>query len=407
MKRAIKLVGALLLLSQIAIAQNTFKVCDVKKAESPLRETKSEKVLTKLMNKKADNMFAELDEPKKANNVLLCSSINNNEEIIQTYSHPFVQAVYQAYADHRPLEISPDMMWLMIAQGFALHVKENAEDLRKIFVDHEGQVNLDVKRISYHPKSKTFWEGMFPDFSAAIEKNTKEEVWKLMSPEFSTTTKIEKAAFEITLMDAMSPYFTYSATIICGIPEITIEGTVEDWEKIETRIEELNKYKLGWWVDDLKHIIGECKKASQGEVNKRFWKNIFIVHYQDVVCGQDPYYQGWVFKMFPYLKGGQTTEGKVNYYKNPLVKGQAPKKYDAKQVLEMENVPTGLSRAKVLLNDNGATTMLHFNAGFIGIEQDKKTLALRPSIQWFVVDTQTKPSEDELAKYLEDMKGKE
>lgn len=406
MKRTIKLVCTLLILSQMAIAQNTFKVCDVEKAKSPLSEAASEKVFTTLMNKKADNMFAELDEPKKANNTLLCSSMDNDKPIVQTYSHSFVQAVYQAYADHRPLEISPDMMWLMIAQGFALHVKENAEDLRKIFVDHEGQVNLDVPRISYHPKSKAFWEGIFPDFSAAIENNTKEEVWKLMSPEFSTTTKIEKAAFEITLMDAMSPYFTYSVSIICGIPEITVEGTVEDWEKIETRIEELNKYKLGWWADDLKHIISECKKASQGEVNKKFWKNIFIVNYQDMVCGQDPYYQGWVFKMFPYLKGGQTKEGKVHYYKNPLVKGQTPKKYDAKHKLELENVPTGLSRAKVLLNDNGAKTMLHFNAGFVGIEQDKKTLALRPSIQWFVVDTQSKPSKKELAKYLKGLKEK-
>ena len=30
----------------------------------------------------------------------------------------------------------------------------------------------------------------------------------------------------------MSSYFQYSMTAICGIPEITLEGIPEDWEKV-------------------------------------------------------------------------------------------------------------------------------------------------------------------------------
>jgi hypothetical protein len=406
MKPILLLALSLVIFQSSIIAQHTFEVCDVEKAKAPLSETTAEIVFTSLMNRRADNNFAELDNHKQGKPELLCGSMNDKDNLVSTLSHPFVQAIYQAYADHRPLEISPDMMWLLISQGFALHVKENSEKLRDLFVDHEGQVNLNIDRLSYQPNSKSYWEGIFPDFSKAIEKNTKEEVWKMASPKFSTTTKVEKAAFEITLMDAMSPYFTYSVTIICGIPEITVEGTKQDWEKIEFRLEELKKYKLGWWVDDLKHIIKECKNASQGKINKKFWKNIFIVKEQDVTCGTSPYYQGWVFKMFPYLKGSKDMDGNVKYYKNPLVKGKNPKKYESKQVLELNNVPSGLSRAKVLLNDNGTMTMLHFNAGFVGYTQNKETLALRPSIQWFVVDTNVKPSEDEMKKYLEGMKQK-
>ena len=80
------------------------------------------------------------------------------------------------------------MIWLCIAQGLSLHIKENSEELRHLFVDHQGQMNLDIEREVYHPKSRAFWEGIFPDFSKAIAKNTKGAVYDLVSPQFSTTT---------------------------------------------------------------------------------------------------------------------------------------------------------------------------------------------------------------------------
>lgn len=44
--------------------------------------------------------------------------------------HPLVEAVHEAFSRHYPLALSPDSIWLTIAQGFAHHVTENAETLR-------------------------------------------------------------------------------------------------------------------------------------------------------------------------------------------------------------------------------------------------------------------------------------
>ena len=112
------------------------------------------------------------------------------------------------------------------------------------------------------------------------------------------------------------------------------------------------------------------------------------------MCGTAPYFEGWLFKFFPYLKRG----GKeITYYQNPLVLEKTKK--SARKVMDLAVLPSGMSRAKVLLNDNGAMTMLHFNAGFVGFSQNKETFALRPNIQWFIVDNKVKPSKAELAKY--------
>lgn len=46
--------------------------------------------------------------------------------------------MYQAYADHRPFVLSPDMIWLLISQGFARHINANQESMRNELVDFSG-----------------------------------------------------------------------------------------------------------------------------------------------------------------------------------------------------------------------------------------------------------------------------
>jgi hypothetical protein len=53
-------------------------------------------------------------------------------------AHPLIEAVHTAFAEHYPLTLSPDDVWLCLAQGFALHVEANAEGLRSRFVRHQG-----------------------------------------------------------------------------------------------------------------------------------------------------------------------------------------------------------------------------------------------------------------------------
>jgi len=67
-------------------------------------------------------------------------------------------------------------------------------------------------------------KSVFAEFSVQIEENTGADLLELVTGDFSTTTAVEKAAFQVTLMDAMKSYFTYSVTTLCGIPEITLEG---------------------------------------------------------------------------------------------------------------------------------------------------------------------------------------
>jgi len=63
--------------------------------------------------------------------------------------HPFIYALHMGFRDHRPVVISPDMVWLMICQGFATHVDQHAEELRDKFVEHQGKLRLKSETGAY------------------------------------------------------------------------------------------------------------------------------------------------------------------------------------------------------------------------------------------------------------------
>ena len=58
------------------------------------------------------------------------------------YYHPLLAAVHTAFREHRPLVLTPDAVWLTIAQGVAHHMTIHGERLRSRFVAHQGKLDL-------------------------------------------------------------------------------------------------------------------------------------------------------------------------------------------------------------------------------------------------------------------------
>lgn len=290
------------------------------------------------------------------------------DSLVNYGSHSFFYGMYQAYAEHRPFVLSPDMIWLLISQGFARHVQANPEKLRKYFVDFSGKLSLTVATGSDLLKDPEQWEDLFPQFTAQIAEHTGEELINTLTADFSTTTAVEKVASEITIMEAMEPYFEFVVIyMVCGIPQITLKGTTEDWEKILEKTKKLGKYDLRWWTKELEPILKEFVHASKGQINKRFWRNMFKYHSKKRY-GAPKIIDGWIVKFFPYDKDGQRNS------LNRLVGTQS---------LPEEIVKVDL---KYLKTDGAYTeeTMLELWAGFIGLEQNTETYALTPQISWMI-----------------------
>src|SRR5262249_32751746 len=102
--------------------------------------------------------------------------------------HPIVAAVDLALNDHPPRVLSPGMLWLLVAQGFANHVNVNAEALRPKLVEHAGRVTIVVRRDDFIKGSpENPWPEVFSEFSQHIRGHIGATTHDLLLPDFSTT----------------------------------------------------------------------------------------------------------------------------------------------------------------------------------------------------------------------------
>jgi len=340
----------------------TFDVEDLKKPEQVLPVKTYNSILENLI--RLDN--ASLTSPSKT----VVAKSKNADNLVSFGYHPFFQGMYTAYADHRPFTLSPDIMWLLICQGFANHVNNNAESLRPLFVGFTGKTTLTVvtDAISLNDPNAP-WEEIFPEFSKQISANTGQQLTDALTADFSTTTPITKMASQITMMDALKSYFDFVVIYIgCGIPKVTLEGTPQDWEKVLAKTEALRKYRLDWWVDKMEPVLKEFIATSNGKVDKSFWQAMFKYHTKKT-CGAPTMVDGWIVHFFPYNKLGK---------RNNL------DSLSLKETLPDEIVKVDLDYEAIEGNGSIASTPLELWAGFVGLKQNDNDFMLKPEIGWMI-----------------------
>lgn len=291
-------------------------------------------------------------------------------ELVNFGYHSFFDGMYAAYARHRPFVISPDMIWLLISQGFAQHVNANSEKLRHHFVNFSGKSALLIETTTQLTQmSEEQWEELFPEFTKQIAVQAGNELVNTLTSDFSTTTPVERIASEITIMQAMKPYFEYIVIyVVCGIPEITLQGSPEDWERVLEKTRQLSKYDLEWWTKELEPVLEKFIVTSKGKIDRSFWRNMFKYHTQEKY-GAPKIVDGWIVKFFPYDKDGkrnnlQTLGGMAESAKLPE-----------------EIVKVDLQYVDVNTNDQ---IPLELWAGFVGLYQNEDDFTLTPKIGWMI-----------------------
>lgn len=297
--------------------------------------------------------------------------------------HTLLAAADLAYRLHFPLVLSPDAVWLTIAQGLAAHVNNNAEALRSRFVSHDGKAAIKVRRHDFvRGSAENPWAEVFPAFCEKLREYVGEETHRLIVCDFSTTGPTEKAASEIVLMDSMQSYFSLDFQTLCGVPAVTLEGSVEDWEKVHGRVGRLGRYGLEWWTDQVREITAEFVHAARGEPNATFWRNL----YKESGGSGGPYLSGWLPRLLPYLK----TPGGGAAARNRLLEKPLDQPVGPHRGLTYAELPASTSLVPFVWEYRGTNFDYQFVAGVLTVTQDADTRAVRPRIGWAVRPTPTK-----------------
>lgn len=328
----------------------------------------------------ANFILTEEQVPKEAQHII-ATSFSDGNDFSPMGKDAFFRTIVDAYANHRSITLSPDMVWLVISQGFARYVNAHAEALRPQLVSHEGEMDLAVMTDQDLSTDQVDWMSLTDGFASQIGKYTKDGIAKTLVSDFSTTGLIERVASQVTLMESVKPYFEYIVfRIACGIPTITLQGTVEDWQRVLGKTRQLKQYGLGSWVSALEPILEEFVQAASGHPHQAFWKGMVKKHnvasLKGGVCsplGERTELDGWLLKFFPDENG--QTQDKVRHTK------QMPPEY----------VRVGF-KYRVIDPGNGlliSETPMELWAGFIGAKVDTMSNMLTPVVGWLVREVES------------------
>ena len=310
----------------------------------------------------------------------------------------FFKCMVNAYADHHPLVLSPDVVWLIIAQNFSNYVNKHSEEMRDLFVEHEGKMKIVVTEdndVLGKSGTKGDWEKLLSDFTAGVAANTKGDVAEMLTADFTTTGVTERIASQITLMDAVETFFEFwNMRVACGIPSITLTGTPDDWRKVQAKARSLEKYGLEKWSRQLDKVLAEFVKASEGQPDRVFWRSIVKKLRVDELknirrcSGSDvTMLDGWFLTFFPDKWFGVPREEVA---------------WTSSMANEMVSVPFNQVYTHPVTNEEVEVVPMELWAGFVGVEVDSVTQAFTPKIGWLA--RVSDPEAEEVARLEEETK---
>ncbi len=205
-----------------------------------------------------------------------------------------IHTVITAYNKHHHLSIRPDDIWLCILSQLSYFVTAHAEEMRHLFVSHDGKKQLEVVRDG--SRFRDDWDGIIDEFNEQMKKHLKDaDIQDWLTPAFTTTTATDVVAARISVMAIMAKYFDYAFRATCGLPSVTLEGERQDWVELKRKAERLTAFgmeELTRWHTVLTPIFDNCIGVFDGRIDvDGFWRR--MAHYDDRMSG-GPFVSGWI-----------------------------------------------------------------------------------------------------------------
>jgi hypothetical protein len=240
------------------------------------------------------------------------SQYEYNTNLVEARTHNnLINTFLEAYDYHISLRLRPDDIQMAIQMAIATCINNNAEQMRHLFVSHEGKIKLSVA------KSGLDLDYFCETFKDLMSKNIKDpEFIEKFTTKYTTTTPIVSTVSNMFLMNALKEYFSFEMILSCGIPAVIMEGTQADWQKLKEFYEYFKNFlkdtELKAWFphfDIIMDMFIEMRNLHEGNAEyivvagnnhniNELWKR--VISYVPQGSGGDIILGGWVRLLVPY-----------------------------------------------------------------------------------------------------------
>ena len=308
---------------------------------------------------------------------LLQSSFDSNlGAAVRPSSNGFVHGAILAYNHHHHLRIRPEDVWFAIISQIGFYINCHAEELRGMFVAHQGKKELEIVFEMGDRYSVDF--GVFAQrMTNLIDENVLDpELREWVLPAFSTTTEHDQIVASILLMGVTQKYFNYKCTMCCGLPSVTLLGQKTDWQLIYSRLDKLETFgaEPTQFCKLLRPVISHFIKSFEDPTSDdtiSFWQR--IAHRYNMGSGPS-YYSGWITAFCFWREDGQSLYKCLTWSDSQERTGWEKARHPVLELdgvtyhrVESDEVPPGYSSVPVKVDDNGDVIDSTMVAGSVGI----------------------------------------
>ncbi|KUJ13273.1 uncharacterized protein LY89DRAFT_687443 [Mollisia scopiformis] len=309
----------------------------------------------------------------KNNNIIQTSFTDvTKDSNVYAQSNGFVDGAVRAYNNHQHLEIRPEDVWFSILSQLNVYIKTHAEELRDMFVTHQGQKHLEViamQEITGDTQFGVDWSKFSLKMSQLIQENVVDPSLRdWIMPRFTTTTKTDEVVASILMMSTLQKYFTYGCSVLCGLPSVTLLGEKSDWESLAGKAERIGTFgdEAKLWFSLLKPVLARfiaSFDAPEAEETKDFWQK--IAHYSGGGSGPT-YLSGWITAFcFWNSEGHLVADSDFEDWggSTPVLQLDEARYHR----LETTEIPPGWASVPVMLDYYGVDIPCSMVAGSVGI----------------------------------------
>ena len=198
-------------------------------------------------------------------------------KILSFDNHKLILGYLNAYFNHCPIKLNPNIIWQLILNNFSEYVEANShkESIRQKFVDFLGKKHLICVKIDSYNNVNKYQNDIIKDFCEQISEYIGKELIDILTPNFTTSNENSIIAGKVSIMSTFKNFFDYEMMMfICGIPYIILEGSLNDWENILNKLKFLSKY--GFYITSMEKDIIEIINTKKGKINLEFWSKIIM-----------------------------------------------------------------------------------------------------------------------------------
>jgi hypothetical protein len=237
----------------------------------------------------------------------------------------FLSYLAMAWENHYSAVLRPDDLWYVIVCEIARVVRGDPKCYAGLFTktpDAQAEIIVGTADVEAIDPYKLI--------SALRKAVPNPLVVEMFLPDFTTATHDSQLALNIAFCDVVSPYYRYG-TLLCGIPNIRVDGIYEDWVLLRQSIkdvagvfEKLNPRIVAWLTKCRARVDKIIDAAFDGKADaKELFSQMVRLHH----CGSGHQFEmtGWVLEFL----------------------------YNSKQKIQLEGLPSHISRLDYKNHDTG------------------------------------------------------